>query len=85
MIKMQKVANSSQLEEIGYDKDTKALEIKFKNTINHYLYYNVPEQLYEELMLVKGKGKFFHQFIAKAFKYTKLPVVKNDRATGTTE
>lgn len=56
---------SSNLASIGYDAENKILEIEF----NHggiYQYFDVPENVYEELMDADSHGQYFDRNIKKA-------------------
>ncbi len=52
---------SSNVVSIGYDAASETMEIEFKRDI--YQYYNVPQFIYEEMMLSKSKGKFLNATI----------------------
>lgn len=56
---------SSNLASIGYDAENEILEIEF----NHggvYQYFDVPENVYEELMNADSHGQYFDRNIKKA-------------------
>lgn len=56
---------SSNLASIGYDAENEILEIEF----NHggiYQYFDVPENVYEELMSASSHGQYFDRNIKKA-------------------
>lgn len=58
---------SSNIASIGYDTNTKTLEIEFKH-MGVYLYYNVPNAVHKELMGAESKGKYFAQHIKNGYK-----------------
>jgi hypothetical protein len=61
---------SSNLESVGYENGT--LEIRF-HTGGIYQYLNVPEHLYQGLMMAASKGTYLDQYIKKAgFPYRKV-------------
>lgn len=62
---------SSQLSEVGYDPETKKLEIQFKNGAV-YEYDNVPQSTYDELMAAESVGAYFNKFVKWGFVYRKL-------------
>lgn len=62
---------SSNLASVGYDTATQTLEIEFLSG-GVYQYYNVPENLYDQLMRAGSKGRFFHQYIRNAFPYSRV-------------
>ena len=56
---------SSNLASVGYDAENEILEIEF----NHggvYQYFDVPENVYEELMSASSHGQYFDRNIKKA-------------------
>lgn len=55
--------NSSYLSKVGYDKDNNILEIKFKPNSVVFQYYNVPSQIFHDLINSKSLGKYFHKYI----------------------
>jgi len=57
---------SSHIEAIGYDVDEARLEIEFKNG-DAYEYYDVPQHIYDELMLADSQGKYAHRNIYKVY------------------
>lgn len=64
--------SSSNLASIGYDAENEILEIEF----NHggvYQYFDVPENVYEELMSARSHGQYFDRNIKKAgYEYEKM-------------
>ncbi len=66
-----KSVNSSNLSSIGYDSENEILEIEF----NHggiYQYFDVPEEVYEELMSANSHGQYFAANIRNDYEYQKL-------------
>jgi hypothetical protein len=62
---------SSNLASIGYDKENQLLEIEF----NHggvYEYFDVPNDVYEELMNASSHGKYFISEIKDSYDYNKI-------------
>lgn len=57
--------SSSNLNSIGYDEESRILEIEF-NTGSVYQYVDVPESIYEGLMNAESHGKYFDVNIKKA-------------------
>jgi|TARA_B100000749_G_scaffold39746_1_gene27204 hypothetical protein len=53
---------SSNIKSIGYDSNSKILEVEFTN-MSVYRYYEVPEDVYEELMAAESKGSYLHRKI----------------------
>lgn len=64
--------SSSNLKTVGYDPETKQLEIEFLNG-GIYLYSGVPESVYAGLMSASSHGSYFDAHIKKGgYKFTKL-------------
>lgn len=62
---------SSNIASVGYDEQTQTLEVEFINgTI--YQYYNVPLNLYEQLMQEGSKGRFLNTYIKNAYPYSRV-------------
>ncbi|NEW79035.1 MAG: KTSC domain-containing protein [Gelidibacter sp.] len=62
---------SSNLASIGYDAENEILEVEF----NHggiYQYFDVPENVYEELMNAESHGKYFSANIRNDYEYQKI-------------
>lgn len=62
---------SSTLVSIGYDKDTKTLEVEFKSGI--YRCYNVPQEAFDGLRQAKSAGGYFAAQIRGKFDSAKVP------------
>ena len=62
---------SSNLAEVGYDPATQTLEIMFKDG-SVYQYFDVPQQVYEGIMVADSVGRFFHANIKGGYRYAKL-------------
>ena len=62
---------SSNLRSVGYDPSSKTLEIEF-NSGGVYQYHNVPQTIYEQLMMASSHGKFFHALIRNVYGYSKI-------------
>ena len=62
---------SSNLKSVGYNVDTKILEIEFHNG-SVYQYYGVPLNVYEGLMKAPSHGKFFHVYIRNVYRYRRI-------------
>ena len=62
---------SSNLASVGYDTDNKILEIEF----NHggvYQYFDVPQDVYDELMNADSHGKYFVHNIKDEYEYDRI-------------
>jgi len=62
---------SSNLNSVGYDPDTKTLEIEFHDG-GVYLYFDVLTDIHQGLMSASSKGKFHHSFIKNVYRYQKI-------------
>lgn len=62
---------SSDLAEVGYDRDTMTLEVEFHNGAI-YQYFDVPDAVYQELMGAASKGRFFNANVKNSFRCAKL-------------
>lgn len=62
---------SSNIAAIGYDPTTETLEVEFLNG-SVYQYYNVPENMYDQLMKEGSKGRFLHTYIKNAYPYSRV-------------
>jgi len=56
---------SSNLASIGYDAKNEILEVEFKHG-GVYQYFDVPENVYQELMDASSHGQYFDRNIKKA-------------------
>lgn len=63
--------DSTNIEAIGYDSDSMELHIRFLNTGATYIYSNVPEAVFEELMSADSKGSYFNRNIKPTYKFEK--------------
>lgn len=62
---------SSNIVSIGYDTDTETLEVEFlSGTI--YQYFNVPQNMYDQLNQAGSKGRFLNTYIKKAYPYSRV-------------
>jgi hypothetical protein len=62
---------SSNLASIGYDSENEILEVEF----NHggvYQYFNVPENVFKELMNADSHGIYFSANIRNDYEYEKM-------------
>ncbi len=70
--KMDRVGvGSSNIASIGYDPATETLEIEFMmGTV--YQYYNVPDNIYDQLMQSPSKGGFVSTYIKNAYAFSRV-------------
>lgn len=62
---------SSNLQSVGYDPLTRALEIKFHSG-GIYRYSGVPEERYHNLMRAVSKGSYFDNYIKNRYPTRKV-------------
>ena len=62
---------SSNLESVGYDSETETLEVEFSSG-SIYQYYNVPDNMYEQLMQADSKGGFLNTHIKNAYPFSRV-------------
>jgi hypothetical protein len=62
---------SSNIRSIGYEPETRTLEIEFNNGYI-YQYFNVPESIYGALMSAQSHGTYFHQHIKDGYSYKRI-------------
>lgn len=62
---------SSNISSIGYDPGTETLEVEFLNN-SIYQYYNVPQNMYDQLMMEPSKGRFLNTYIRNAYPYSRV-------------
>ena len=62
---------SSNVAAVGYDPATETLEVEFLSG-SIYQYYNVPENMYDQLMKEGSKGRFLNTYIKNAYPYSRV-------------
>ncbi len=62
---------SSNIASIGYDADTNTLEVEFLSGAI-YQYYNVPQNMYDQLGQAGSKGRFLNTYIKNAYPYSRV-------------
>jgi hypothetical protein len=63
---------SSAITSLGYDRDSKILEVVLINGAI-YQYLNVPEEIYGDFLAAKSKGTYFNTvFKSYGFEYRQL-------------
>jgi hypothetical protein len=63
-----KPISSSCINSIGYDSNLNILEIEF-SSYEIYKYFDVPENIFREMMFVSSHGQFFHQYIKDSYRF----------------
>jgi hypothetical protein len=62
---------SSNVAEVGYNSDTEELQIIFLNG-SSYLYLNVPQNEYENLLQAPSIGSYFNRYIRNQYPYDRI-------------
>lgn len=62
---------SSNLKSVGYDLDSKTLEVEFQDA-SVYQYSNVPQAHHDGLMQARSKGAYLHRHIRNAYSYKRV-------------
>lgn len=63
---------SSSIDSVGYDPDTRRLFVRFLESGNAYVYSEVPERVFNDLLASNSKGRYFNEMIKGAFVYRRL-------------
>jgi hypothetical protein len=62
---------SSNLRSVGYDEESRILEIELHSGAV-YQYYDVPPEVYQELLRAPSLGKYFHANIRNVYQYKRV-------------
>ena len=62
---------SSNVASLGYDSSTETLEVEFLNG-SIYQYFNVPQNIYDQLMQQGSKGRFLHTYIKNFYPFSRV-------------
>ena len=62
---------SSNISSIGYVAASETLEIEFLSG-SIYQYYNVPQNMYDQLMQTGSKGRFLNTYIKNAYPFSRV-------------
>ena len=60
---------SSTIVRVTYDSDQQILNVEFKN--GNYVYYDVPEQVFEGMRSAPSKGQYLAQEIKGRYRYSR--------------
>lgn len=64
--------DSSNVEAIGYDADNQLLHVRFLESGDTYLYYDVEEWVFHEFLQADSKGIYLNTSIKGRYQYSKL-------------
>ena len=62
---------SSNISEVGYDETSRVLEVLFSNG-SVYQYFDVPPQIYAELMQAGSIGQYLNANVKGNFRYARV-------------
>ena len=65
------LVSSSNVASVGYDSNSMTLEVEFRNG-GIYQYFDVPEQVYNELMQASSKGEFLSNQLKGHYRYARV-------------
>ncbi|MBM3118253.1 MAG: KTSC domain-containing protein [Chloroflexi bacterium] len=63
--------SSSNISSIGYDSESRTLEIEFHSG-GVYQYFDVPQSIYDELMHASSHGSYFHRYVKDRYRWAKI-------------
>jgi hypothetical protein len=64
--------DSSSIELVAYEAETKRLYIRFRDSGEAYVYRDVPPLAYTGLMLADSKGRYLNRSIKPRYKFERL-------------
>ncbi len=67
---LRRVIESSSIVSVGYDADTEAMEVQFRQG-EVYAFSGVPRETYEALVTADSPGDFFNSHVRDAFPATR--------------
>jgi len=70
MVEMNYV-QSRNVESVGYDSESMELHIRFLNSAITYVYHNVPQQVFDEMMAAPSKGTYLSQCVKNVYPFEK--------------
>ena len=70
MVEMNYV-QSTNVECIGYDPEFMELHVRFLNSALTYVYLNVPQQVFDEMMSAPSKGSYLSQCVKNVYPFEK--------------
>jgi hypothetical protein len=62
--------DSTNVEAIGYDEVAQELYVQFLGS-GMYVYYDVPQEVYDELINAPSKGRFLNEAIKNVYQFTR--------------
>lgn len=68
MVEMHYV-QSNNVECVGYDPDTMELHVRFLSSAITYVYLNVPQQVFDEVLAAPSKGSYLNQSVKYVYPF----------------
>jgi len=62
---------STNVECVGYDPEFMELHVRFLNSPVTYVYLNVPQQVFDEMMAASSKGSYLSQCVKEVYPFEK--------------
>lgn len=72
VLRLLQPVDSSNLESIGHDADTRTLYVRFLSSGSIYAYFGVDREVFEKLQRAESKGGYFNSMIRGAFPFEQL-------------
>lgn len=63
---------STAIRRYSYDRQSRRLSIWFEPKGRHYIYFDVPEAIYDGLREASSRGRFFNTAIRDHFKFEQV-------------
>lgn len=67
-----KSVDSTALSRVKYDKTDNTLTVEFKDSGSVYVYYDVPESVYNSLLAADSIGSYFYYNVRDTYTYKRL-------------
>lgn len=64
--------DSTSIEAIGYDSNNQELCVRFLRSGDTYVYYNVEEWVFSEMMQADSKGSYFNKNVKPNYECSKV-------------
>lgn len=60
---------STAIRDYEYDPESRQLSVWFQPEGRHYIYLDVPEDIYIGLSAARSRGRYFNQYLRDRFEY----------------
>jgi hypothetical protein len=68
---LRQAVSSSNISEVGYDDQSRTLEVLFQNG-SLYQYFDVPPQMFAELLHASSIGQYLNSNIKGSYRYARI-------------